>query len=636
MKALFLSLLCFLCAPTCTYAGELKYSVADIPEPLLKNANSVIRVHETTFAVIDLDRARETVHYVVTLLNAKASNEAEIRVYYDDNSSVSYLDFRIYNALGLDITRSFKKLEVTDESAIPDGTMYSDHRCKVISPVFAQYPVTIEYSYGVSLSTSINYPAWIPLKSTSTSLQHATFTLVTPKGMKSRFKEVNKVLPPIINSDDKSDNITWEINDIASVEIEPFSPPIYECLPFLLLAPGQLRYNGVNASFQNWDDLGKYIAYLNKGRDVLPAETITKLHDLVKDCTNDHDKVKAVYKYMQGHTRYVGVQIGIGGLQPIPADFIDKKGYGDCKGLVNYTKAMLKAVGIESFYTLVNSGEYANPVIKAFPCNQFDHIILCVPIKGDTTWLECTSQRQAFGFLGSFTHNRDALLITENGGKIVHTPKYEIDKNISIRNANIVLDSEGNATTKIVTIVKGLQSEDVEEVINDSPEEQKKGYYKRSGLPDSKINALKYSLTGDYLPIGCEEADIFVPAFASKTNNRFFVPLVLPDRSYSPPVVSTPRTNPVVIRQSFIDTDTLRFSLPAGVEIEYKPEKQVIDSKFGHYSLSVEQEGRQLLSIRSFSFYENRYEASEYTDFISFLKKIAKADLSKLVLKQKI
>jgi hypothetical protein len=105
--------------------------------------------------------------YAITLLNSKAIDEAEMRVYYDNNSSVSYLKFRIYNAFGEDITRSFKTLEITDESATPGGTLYSDSRCKVVSPLFAVYPVTIEYSYEVKDQVITYYPRWMPMAFTN-------------------------------------------------------------------------------------------------------------------------------------------------------------------------------------------------------------------------------------------------------------------------------------------------------------------------------------------------------------------------------------------------------------------------------------------------------------------------------------
>ncbi len=636
MKNLLFTGICLAVMAHHSSATGPQYSIAGIPPPLLRNANSVIRLHETTFKVTDPDHASEKVHYVITLLNSKASDEAEIRVHYDKSSSVRNLEFKIFDALGTDITRSYRKLETTDESAISDGTLYSDSRCKVVSPVIAQYPVTLEYSYERNFSMVFQYPAWAPIQTVNQSLQEAGFTLITPHTLKPRFMEVNLVPSAVTRSENETDYYSWHISNITAIEDESFDAPFYELIPYLLLAPGQIKYENYNSAFQDWKDLGKFQSYLVEGRDKLSPETVSKLQELVKACPDRISKIKTVYKYMQSRTRYVGVQIGIGGNQPIPADFVDKKGYGDCKGLVNYTKAMLKAVGIESFYTLVNAGRNAPPVITAFPCDRFDHIILCVPGSPDTTWLECTNQQQAFGFLGSFTQDRNALLITPDGGRMVHTPKYAMSQNTSFRKAGIRLDKDGNAEAHIYTKVNGLQSENVEAVYYENPEEQRKGYYKRSGLADSRISSLKYTLSGDFLPQGTEEVDLFIPAFASRSSNRYFMPAVLPDRVNRVPAYTSARTSPLVIRNEFTDRDTLEFSLPEGFVIEFKPEKQVIETKFGSYSLIVENIGDKLVCIRSFSIYANRFPAAEYADFIVFMKKITKADQTKIVLFQKV
>ncbi len=617
-------------------ASDIKYSIFEIPDSLKKNANSIVRESETTFGVDENFKSTYTVHYVLTLLNSKALDDAELRVYYDNESTVNYLKFKIYNSFGEDITRTFKSLEVTDESATPGGTLYSDNRCKVVSPIFAQYPVTVEYSYQVKDVVIFSYPSWIPVTSTNMALQQASYTLRTPKSRTPRMKSVNKVPEVSISSEKETNQYKWEISNFAAIETEPFSPPDYELIPFLLLAPDYVNYNTFSNPFVSWNDFGKFLSYLVSGRDQLAPETVVKLQALVKNCADQKSKIKAVYKYMQQRTRYVGVQIGIGGWQPTPADFVDKKGYGDCKGLVNYTRALLKAVDINSYYSLVKSGNNSAPVIESFPSNQFDHVILCVPDQNDTIWLECTSQKSAFGFLGSFTDNRLALVLNDNGGTLVKTNVYNEGVNTSSRRIAVTMDEAGDATVKMFTTNKAVQSESVEDQLSESPEDQRKEFLKHIGYSDCVINTLKYNLNGDIIPVGTVEAELEVPAFASKNGNRLFIPAVARDRFIPVPQNTTPRVNPVVIRNSFTDSDTAIINMPAGLKAEFIPGPQRIESKFGKYVFSAEMKGEQLFCYRMFEVHAGWYKASEYAEFIAFLRKIAKSDQTKIVLTRKI
>lgn len=117
----------------------------------------------------------------------------------------------------------------------------------------------------------------------------------------------------------------------------------------------------------------------------LPSLAREKIKELVKDATNDREKVKILYDYLGQSTRYVSIQLGIGGYQPLFASEVFKTGFGDCKALSNYLKAMLSVVGIPSYYAGIKADGTEKRLYPDFPnFNQMNHVILQVPLAADT------------------------------------------------------------------------------------------------------------------------------------------------------------------------------------------------------------------------------------------------------------
>ena len=102
---------------------------------------------------------------------------------------------------------------------------------------------------------------------------------------------------------------------------------------------------------------------------------------------------------MQSKSRYIFVALGIGGWQPMLPDEVQKKGYGDCKGLSTYMKILLDEAGIPSYYCKINSANSSVSFDEDFPKMGGNHIILMVPTEKGTIWLENTSQDIAFNHL---------------------------------------------------------------------------------------------------------------------------------------------------------------------------------------------------------------------------------------------
>ena len=81
---------------------------------------------------------------------------------------------------------------------------------------------------------------------------------------------------------------------------------------------------------------------------------------------------------MQREIRYVGIEVGIGGLQPIRRPMSFKYRYGDCKDKATLLISMLNAVGVRATWVLVDT--HRGFVDPALPSRDGNHMIAAIEI----------------------------------------------------------------------------------------------------------------------------------------------------------------------------------------------------------------------------------------------------------------
>jgi hypothetical protein len=401
----------------------------------------------------------------------------------------------------------------------------------------------------------------------------------------------------------------------------------------VLLAPSMLAIGDAPPIPATWNAWGRWTSRLLEKRDVLPENVSGKVRGITAGMTDTIEIMKTIYRYFQENTRYVSVQIGIGGYQPADALAVAKNGYGDCKALVNYMQAMLRVAGIPSRYALVVAGIQRKPVRKEFPCLQFNHVILCVPLMRDTIWLECTSQTIPFGYLGSFTCNRDVLLITSAGGEFARTPEYPARQNTLQRKVVVAVDSAGNARIRSTVRLSGLLYEQFEGRFHQSREEQKKEVREELDLPAVNILQVAYRKEEGRNPSAMETLEMDIPAFASVSGNKVFIPLNVFDRVHTLPPPGEPRSYPFDPGIAHIDLDSIEITLPAPMTLESLPETVEVETRFGHYRATVTGNGREILFIRSLTASGDLFPPEDYPAFYDFIRRVSKADKSSAVFK---
>ena len=626
-----LLLLLITIAERTTAQKRLMYPVHNIPEKLLKNSNAVVRDDVTEFELINPGKAVSHIKMAITILNKKGDHYARISLGYDPLRKITNIDARSYDKTGR-LIKVAKNKDIKDYSAFDGFSLFSDNRVKNIDLRYPDYPYTIVYEYRYEYDGILVFPGWVPYSGFHISSEHSSLVITAPQNYEVRYREYN--LPPTAKettSDDKK-VISWKFGAFSALESESRMPYFSKIIPMVKTAPSQFEMEGYSGSMSDWQSFGKWEKLINKDRDILPDEYATKVKALVADEPSRTAKIKKIYEYLQANTRYVSVQLGIGGWQTFPASSVASNGYGDCKALSNYMKSMLKVVGIDSYYTLVRARSNTPNILTDFPSNQFNHMILCVPNYQDTIWLECTSQDKPFGYMGSFTGDRDVLVINDEGGKIVHTPVYSKENNLQNQFTEVALNESGEATITFTSTCSGLQYENYMNLLDASQTEQKKWFHNNFELPSFELMDYSFEPTKKPLPEITAKVNVLVHRFASASGKRLYLKPNIFNRASTVSIPQKERKYNFELRYPYIDTDTVKIMIPSGYHLEYIPEKVSIASPYGSYTSELISDDGVVYFIRKKIAVKGSFPAEQYVDYVKFINKIAVADKAKIVL----
>lgn len=626
MKALFITLFIF-SAVTCVKAQE-NYDVSLISKDLLPYASSVVRNEEITTEVKDLDNTWLHVKMAITVLNKNGDDDGEISIWHSKNRVIKDIKGIIYNQYGKPVSK-FSESDFDDVSEHDGFSLFSDVKIKHYRPMTTDYPYTVSYEYDVKSKQTLVFKDWEPNPSTGVAVEKSSYTFICKPDFKIRYKEVNVPSKMIIGTNkDGLKTYKWQASNLKAVRYEPYSPLRTANLVYVKIAPENFSYGGINGSFTNWRELGLWqYNKLNIGRQQLSPQTVARMKELTSDVSDPKQKARKIYEYMQGKTHYINISIGIGGFQPFPASDVDEQNYGDCKALVNYTQALFKAVDIDSYYCVVESGNTKVGMLPDFASmDQGNHVILCLPFKSDTTFLECTNQNYPFGFLGDFTDDRIVLACTPEGGKLIHTPKYTSQANLEQRRANLSISPEGELTGSIITSFKGADYDDREHVIYESKTEQIKDLKRIYPINNLNIESADLKQFKTDRPYTTENLKISARDYGSVTDGKI-VFLANPVNRISTVLREVRnRRNDVYINRGYTNEDEITYTLPAGYKVDMRPKKVSIEKPFGKFESSATVNGDKLVYSRKLQLIDGTYSKDTYQELVDFYQSIADVD----------
>lgn len=613
-------------------AQKSEYPLILIADSLKENANAVIRLNQIDVIISSQRSMNIKTKRVITVFNESGLSSIDAYENYDKKSSVKAIEVKVVDVFGNEI-KKIKRKEFKDVSAISGSTLFSDNRYIYLDYTPTQYPFTVIYESEIETSNTAFIPSWFPVQDYLVGVEESVLNVTYPNILGFKKKEFNFSGFNIQKTTDTDIQLSYRATGILAQKQEPYCAASV-IFPRLMMGLENFNLEGKDGTAKSWKEFGKwYYDEILTGTTQLSPETVNKIKTLVGNETNPVTKAKLIYDYVQKKSRYVSIQVGIGGWKPMLADDVDRLGYGDCKALTNYTRALLDIVGVPSYNTILYGDTQKRDIVSDFVSIQGNHMILAIPVENDYVWLECTSQDDPFGYQGKFTDDRTVLVIKPTGGEIVHTKIYEDKANLQNSKGTYTIDEKGNLSGNIIIASEGSQYSNKASLEHSQPND-KETHYKEywSNINNLKLNKINFSNNKEKI-VFVEDVVVDAVNYAAVSGAKMIFTLNAYNQFTGSVKRIRNRKNPFEIQRGYVDVDEVEVAMPLNYAIEFLPSNFELSSKFGEYKTEIiKKDATHLVYKRTLFIHKGFYPNTEYDQYRLFMEQVSRNDNAKIIL----
>lgn len=406
-----------------------------------------------------------TNHDVLDLISL-AGNVDYIRpVFYNDNIALSGTEIRYANGKNLKYENVCGHYEV-------DNIFYSDAR-------LCSYKFNFLYEgTEISFKSKAKYddPKYLTKVFIHDELpvENREITFSIPDGIVVDLAEINfegfNIIKSVSENGD-SKIYKYTIKNIKAMRPEANSLGHLHHYPHIVVLTKEFKTSsGSQKLISSVNDL--YGWYSSLVKDVSNDNTTfaDEVRRLTADSKTTEDKIRAIYYWVQDNIKYIAFEDGIAGFKPEAAQQVFTNRYGDCKGMANLTKQMLKVAGLDARLTWIGTNRI--PYTYEMPTLAVDNHMICTVYSGEKEYiLDPTEKYIALGKHAERIQGKEMLIENGDSFTVKKVPVGNPDNNLISRSETLSLDGDmlkgqgevnfnGESKTQILYISSLSKSED--------------------------------------------------------------------------------------------------------------------------------------------------------------------------------
>ncbi len=564
-----------------------------------EKTDAVLLYSEHVVTVQSADKIKSLTRIAYKILRTDGRHLGTVAVPYSSDTKINYIHAWCIPAQG-------KDYEIKDKDGLDIGLpgvagseLISDVRAKLLRIPAPDPGNIIGYEYEQESRPYILQEIWD--FQGSHPVGQARFTLQMPAGWEYKAVWLNH---PDVAPTGAASQWQWQVNDVPAIKEVDSMPPmrgIAGQLMVFFFPPGGVQ----NKSYSTWRDLGGWYAGLTRGRREPTPDIKSKVADLTKLSTSSLEKMRVLARFAQRDIRYVAIELGIGGYQPHAAADVFTHHYGDCKDKATLLSTMLREIGIDSYYVLINTQRgIVGPAIP--PSIDFNHAILGIHLPdgladdsliawrqvdklGRILFFDPTDDYTPLGQLSSSLQSNYGLLLTEDGGQLMELPPQPPGMNGIERTGRFSLSSTGTLTGAVREVRLGDRAASQRAGLRTAAADADKvkpletllahslATFRLTKASVQNIDAIEQPFIFNY--------ELVADNYAKPAGNLLLLrPRVLGLKSSDILESKEPRKVPVVFDGPSRDTDDFEISLPAGFTVDAEDLPPPVNAEYGFAS----------------------------------------------------
>jgi Domain of Unknown Function with PDB structure (DUF3857)/Transglutaminase-like superfamily len=617
-----------------------------------EKTDAVVLYSEEILTVQSTDKIKHTVRRAYKILRPSGREHGAVFVSFNQHSKVTAMHGWCIPAQGKDFEVKERDAMEISLPKIAGSELISDVKDKMFEIPAAEPGNIVGFEYEVEELPIVLQDSWS--FQGSDPVKDAKYTLQLPAGWE--YTAVWRNYPEVKPTQAGSNQWQWTLSDIKGIRVEERMPPWPGVAGEMIVTfypPG----GASNRGFKDWREMGVWYTALAQGRRDATPEIKQKVTSLAASAPTPVDKMAALAKFVQQDIRYVAIELGIGGIQPHAAGDVFQHHYGDCKDKATLMSTMLKEIGVDSYYVIINSERGSVDAKTPAQVGAFDHAIIAIklpdgmddpklistvqhPKLGKLLFFDPTDDLTPFGSLSGALQENYGLLVGPDGGELYKLPKLPAKTNGVSRSASASLDTQGNLTASFNETRLGDAAVEERARMKLVPVDKDRvkvieGFLSQSLANFTVTKAGMLSLQDTSQPFGLNYS-LVVQRYAKTAGDLLLVrPRLVGTKGSGLLETKEPRQLPVVFDGPRHDFDVFEITLPAGYVVDDLPPPVDLDYSFASYHSKTEATGNTLKYTRSFEIKELTVPLDKVEELRKFYRMIAGDERNTAVLKPK-